>query len=155
MEMRTIVVGVDKNPASRDAMAWAANEAVMRDAVLVVVHAWNVPASVFGAVGAYGAMPSMLGHADIYESAAAETMRAAVGSVDVNRLPHGIVERLVRGDAASAILDAATPDADLIVVGSRRRSGLGELLLGSTSREVARNATVPVVVVPVLETAAA
>jgi len=52
------------------------------------------------------------------------------------------------GAAGEAIVAAAaSAGADLIVVGSHRRSGLGRMLLGSVSDHVVRNAPVPVLVV--------
>jgi nucleotide-binding universal stress UspA family protein len=52
------------------------------------------------------------------------------------------------GDAAGAILRAATGEsADLVVMATRARTGLGRLLLGSVAGRVARRATVPVLLV--------
>lgn len=50
------------------------------------------------------------------------------------------------GHAAGVLVDVALDD-DLLVVGSRGRSGLAELALGSTSHRVAAHAGCPVVVV--------
>ena len=53
------------------------------------------------------------------------------------------------GDPAEAILEAAwTERADVVVLGSRKRTDLGRLLLGSVSSHVAAEARCPVVVVP-------
>ena len=53
------------------------------------------------------------------------------------------------GEPATAILDAAWSErADVVVLGSRRRTDLGRLLRGSVSSHVASAATCPVVVVP-------
>jgi nucleotide-binding universal stress UspA family protein len=59
---------------------------------------------------------------------ASERLRAAGRSAEVS----------VRvGDAAAEILDeAATWDADVIVLGSRGRTGLSRILLGSVARNV-------------------
>ena len=52
------------------------------------------------------------------------------------------------GDPAQAILAAAASEtADIIVIGSSARGGVGRILLGSVSDAVIRNATVPVMVV--------
>ena len=57
--------------------------------------------------------------------------------------------RLLEGDAAPAILQAAAEqEATLLVVGSRGRGTLRTALLGSVSRDVAAEAVCPVVVVP-------
>lgn len=53
------------------------------------------------------------------------------------------------GDAAEAILDASrAEDADVIVLGSRPRTNLRRLILGSVSSAVYKRATCEVVVVP-------
>lgn len=53
------------------------------------------------------------------------------------------------GDPVESILEAAwTERADVVVLGSRKRTDLGRLLLGSVSARVAGEATCPVVVVP-------
>jgi nucleotide-binding universal stress UspA family protein len=53
------------------------------------------------------------------------------------------------GDPAESILEAsASESADVIVLGSRRRTDLRRLLLGSVSSEVARRAPCEVIVVP-------
>jgi nucleotide-binding universal stress UspA family protein len=41
--------------------------------------------------------------------------------------------------------------ADMIVVGTHRRTGIGRLLLGSVAEHVVRHSTVPVLVVPLRE----
>jgi nucleotide-binding universal stress UspA family protein len=53
------------------------------------------------------------------------------------------------GDPAESILEASrAEEADLIVLGSRARTNLKRLILGSVSSEVARRATCDVVVIP-------
>lgn len=58
------------------------------------------------------------------------------------------VETMVRhGDAAEEILNAAAEiDADLIVLGGRKRSSLGSLIFGSVSQAVMLDAARPVVI---------
>jgi nucleotide-binding universal stress UspA family protein len=52
------------------------------------------------------------------------------------------------GDPAEAILAAAeSENADVIVIGTSSRSGVGRMLMGSISDHVVRNASVPVMVV--------
>jgi len=57
---------------------------------------------------------------------------------------------VLRDGSAVPVLLAVSDEvaADLIVVGSRGLGGYPELLLGSTSTQVAQNAHVPVTVVP-------
>jgi nucleotide-binding universal stress UspA family protein len=56
---------------------------------------------------------------------------------------------LFQGSPVEAISDAATSEgAEMIVVGTHRRSGPGRMLLGSVSDGLARTAGVPVLIVP-------
>jgi nucleotide-binding universal stress UspA family protein len=56
------------------------------------------------------------------------------------------------GDTADGIVNCAQNfGADMIVVGTHSRSGLDRLLMGSIAEHVVRNATVPVLVVPMNE----
>ena len=60
----------------------------------------------------------------------------------------GVVHFLLEGDPAEVILDAAgRHEADLIVLGTHGRSGVGRLLLGSVAEQVLRRATCPVLTV--------
>ncbi len=53
--------------------------------------------------------------------------------------------KILRGDPAKAICDcAAAEDADLIVMSTHGRSGLGRLLMGSVAEYVVRKAPCPV-----------
>jgi nucleotide-binding universal stress UspA family protein len=58
--------------------------------------------------------------------------------------------RRIAGDnAAVAILDAAAEEnAEMIVIATHGRSGVGKWLLGSVAEKVVRGATCPVLVVP-------
>jgi nucleotide-binding universal stress UspA family protein len=63
----------------------------------------------------------------------------------------GVAARAVvwEGPAADSVLAAADAErADLIVVGSHCRGGVGRMLLGSVSDHVVRHSRVPVMVVP-------
>ncbi len=60
-----------------------------------------------------------------------------------------IIKQPVRGhDAAAEVLDAADEnDADLIVIGLRRRSPVGKLIMGSVSQRILLEADCPVLAV--------
>ncbi|MFT3758925.1 universal stress protein [Thauera sp.] len=58
--------------------------------------------------------------------------------------------RALEGDASRRILDVSKHVlADMIVIGSRGHSTIGELLLGSVAHKVTMKADVPVVLVPI------
>ena len=143
-----IVVGVDGSDASRDALRWAADEARLRSAPLVVLHAWSfVPPQPFadpaGLALPAGDLPGQL----TAESDAAQFALDAAIEDALGAEPEIEVERkLAEGDAGEAIV-AESADAALVVVGSHGRTGLTAALLGSVSRHVVSHATCPVVVV--------
>lgn len=147
--MRTVVVGTDGSEAAEDAVHWAAEEAKARNARLVVVHAWTVPPLAYN-VTSLSALPDPR----LYRRSAEGVVERTLDHLDVDALPHGVDTVIARGAAQDVIVESGA-DADLIVVGSRGRSRLGQLLLGSVSQAVLRTATVPVVVVPARQAAAA
>jgi len=56
--------------------------------------------------------------------------------------------RVIHGSPAVEICNAANADADLIVISTHGRTGLGHLLIGSVAEHVVRNAHCPVLVIP-------
>lgn len=82
-----------------------------------------------------------------------ERDRLTAGAQAIVRRAHGAgvaaTWLIWEGDPAEAILDASRSEgADVIVLGSRARTNLRRLILGSVSSEVARRASCEVVVVP-------
>ena len=143
-----IVVGVDGSPSSRAALQWAVEEAGLRDAQVLAVHAWTfVPPA---PLGEPGMMPmagiDLTGPLEAEEEAARAELDAALEDAFPGRTPDGLESKLVDGDAAS-VLEAEAVAAELLVVGSRGRSGIASVLLGTVSRHVVDHATCPVVVV--------
>jgi nucleotide-binding universal stress UspA family protein len=141
--MQRIVVGIDGSQGARRALEWAVAEAKLRDAHLVVVHAWLEPAAVAvgSVISAGGVEP------EVFEETAERTVAEVLGAVDTTGLPQGIESHVIAGAPARSLLDAAR-DADLVVVGSRGLGGFTGLLLGSVSQQVAHHATCPVVIIP-------
>jgi len=63
--------------------------------------------------------------------------------------PPNVAVRLTSGDAARTILDEAKQQSsDLIVMGTRGRSGLARAVLGSVAEQVVRESICPVMTVP-------
>lgn len=150
----SIVVGVDGSAASSAALRWAAEEARLRSAPLVAVHAWSfVPAQPIGDPGLL-AVPAgdIAGQLEAENAAAREVLAEAVAGALADDSGLEVEQRLVEGDPGDALV-AASEFAELVVVGSHGRSGLRAALLGSVSRHVTTHAACPAVVVKAPPTA--
>lgn len=139
MRLERIVVGVDGSPNSLVAVEWAAGMASLVAAEVVAVHVMGL----LDQMGSENPAPSFPQRAEIqeaFETTWCQPLRAA-----------GVrYQCLLRDGSAVPVLLAVSDEvgADLIAVGSRGLGGYPELLLGSTSTQVAQNAHVPVTVVP-------
>ena len=87
-----------------------------------------------------------VGQLDAERKAAQAELDATVAEVFPDGVPDHLESKLLEGDAEDALVREAA-DAELLVVGSRGRSGLKSVLLGSVSRHVVSHAACPVVVV--------
>ncbi len=107
---------------------------------IAVVHAWFAPGV---AAGLYAGAGADMEKMDAEAIAVVEHVRSCAGpapdAVDVRAVP-------ARGTAGFALVEASR-DADLVVVGRRGRGGFLEVLLGSTSLEVASHSHAPVAIV--------
>lgn len=113
-------------------------------AKLVILHVFAPPYPVVGEMIYVPPMPSPEG-ADEYQRSELrsklEQMKAAHANLDIEC-------RLDVGNVALAILDTAQQmPADLIVLGTHGRTGLGRLLMGSVAEEVVRKASCSVLTV--------
>ncbi|MEU1390089.1 MULTISPECIES: universal stress protein [unclassified Nonomuraea] len=134
-----VVAGDDGSAGSRQALAYAVEQARARRARLHVVYAWQAPA-----VSPYWAAYSHL-LADSFQ----EEARAAQARVNPCRSEYPdvvITDEQVRGHPVAALTEAAAA-ADLVVVGSRGRGGFSSAVLGSVSHGVLHHAACPVAVV--------
>ena len=147
-ERPLVVVGVDGSSGARTALVWAMAAAARRAAELEVVSA--VPVDV------YWTDPYLV-DAGRTDEVRADTEARAQELVDdvrhdpaVSAVPgsDAVPVRLtvVTGPAAEVLVRRAE-DADLLVVGSRGRSGVRSTLMGSVGLHCAAHAGCPVVVV--------
>ncbi len=133
-----VLVGVDGSETSTKAVGFAADEAVRRGVKLRLVLA--VPPVV-------DAMGFVSGPDEPVLLDARAVLGAAVAEV-VKHFPDVAVEQLLVQAHPVEALTRHAGDAQLLVVGTRGRSGVRSMLLGSVGREMVQRATCPVVVVP-------
>lgn len=135
------MVGIDGSECGAKALRWAAGEARVHGATLVVLHAWQYP---YTGSDVAMALPAL--RVGKVEDEARMVLRRAVKD-EADTLAGLLVEESVVYGEAGAALVVAARDADLVVVGSRGRGGFAGLLLGSVSQHVAHRAPCPVVIV--------
>lgn len=136
---KEIIVAIDGSDHSHKALSYAKGLAEQAGATLRMVHAFPHTSDLLGY--------------DDYEQLVARRESAGQTILDQARHQLGEVtftvkEELMEEPAAEAILAVAkTRHADLIVMGTRGRSSLEGLLLGSVSQKVIHHAECPVMVV--------
>jgi nucleotide-binding universal stress UspA family protein len=134
--MGTIVVGYVPKPEGHAALSRAAEEAQLRGARLVVVN-------------------SHRGGREFDRDDAVET-EEDLEAIRTQLRDAGVeheIRQLVRGmDPADDLVNVANDvDADFIVIGLRRRSPVGKLILGSNAQRVLLDAPCPVLAVKATE----
>ncbi|MET9132889.1 universal stress protein [Streptomyces antibioticus] len=136
-----IVVGVDGSEPSLRAVDWAADEAALRGAPLRLVHGslWEPDEEEHEENAA-----NENGPAGTTESAQS-VVRAAARRARLHR-PDVVVSTVVASEEPEYALVSAGRTASALVLGTRGRSGLVEMLLGSVGLTVAGQADCPVIV---------
>ena len=125
----TVAVAHSDSEHGKVALRAAATEALLHDETLAVLHI------VTGVADPHTDGPSL-----------EEQLRAELG--DFPDLTFDLHTAAEGHNTAAALVDLATEiDASLLVIGSRRRSAVGKLLLGSTVQRVLLDAPMPVLVV--------
>ncbi|WNG88737.1 universal stress protein [Mycobacterium sp. ITM-2016-00317] len=137
-----ILVGIDGSPESHSAVRWAAQEAVLRNLPVTLMHVvapivvtWPIDAVV---TSFYEWQEE---NAQTVVKEAQETLDAAVQGA---ALP--AVNAEIRHDGIVPELTGASEHADLLVIGSRGLGPVGGAVLGSVSRTLLHHARCPVVV---------
>jgi nucleotide-binding universal stress UspA family protein len=127
-----IVVGFLRTPEGRAALARAIEEAERRGAELLVVHSMRG--------GERDELEQILSYREEFEKLEAQ--------LDTSGVSYRLVE-YARGNSPSEDLLQASRDekADLIVIGIRRRSPVGKLVLGSNSQDILLHADCDVLAV--------
>lgn len=117
----TVVVGFIRSPEGETALQRAIGEARLRAAKLVVVHSMEG--------GPHQSSADVITYREVLENIGEQLQREGIN--------HEVIE-LVQGNtpAEDVLAVAEQVRAELIVVGLRRRSPVGKLLLGSNAQDV-------------------
>ncbi len=139
-----ILVAVDGSDCAHRAVEWCAQIAPSLDAEVVAVHVVEEPVYPMPAL-AYVSVPPLTPEArDEIRRTLEEEWCAPLAAAGVKYR-----SVMVDGPASSAIIRVADEEeADLVVTGRRGRGGFAELLLGSTSHQLAHHVGRPLVIVP-------
>ena len=145
--MTTVVVGVDGSDDAHRALRFAVDEARLRAARLRVICAWELPVE-------WGEMPPPEENLDQRRRRSEEAL-AEAGRIVERLAPDLECEYLALEGEAGALLLKHSADASLLVVGRHGHGvasgvlgSIADVLLGSVSKHVVRDARCPVVVVP-------
>lgn len=138
--VRNVVVGVDGSERSRKALAYALER--FPEATVTAVTVVDAVGAAGSGTGEYADGSRFEVQRDLAEGV---LDRASEAAAEYDR---DIDTSLRVGSASREILAAADEvGADHVVVGSRGRTGLSRVLLGSVAESVVRRARVPVTVV--------
>ncbi|MFC9555256.1 universal stress protein [Rhodococcus sp. NPDC056960] len=133
-----VVVGVDGSAHSEPAISAAFEEAALRKAELVAVHAWSD-------VDLYAPFPSDVDWSQVESRERALLSESLAGRAE--EFPDVQVRPVVVMDQPARYLREQAENAQLLVTGSRGRGGFASLLMGSTSRALLHTVTCPLLIV--------
>jgi nucleotide-binding universal stress UspA family protein len=121
---KTILHPTDFSPSASEALQIASSLARQHGAKLILLHVAQRPIIDWPA------------------------LQAQLNALAAGTKIDSVEARVVEGDPAGAIVDLAREaGADVIVIGSHGRTGLGRLLMGSVAEHVVRKASCPVLTV--------
>jgi nucleotide-binding universal stress UspA family protein len=141
--MGTIVVGFDRSEHSLDALRWAAAEAVLRNAHLRVITAWDVP--FYFDSHDRSVRPQDQVYQDQVHQDTMTAVAEAVDQVVSDPAMFESIEMVVEHGSPTPLLLAQSVEADMVVVGARGTGGFLGLILGSTADKLTGHAKCPVV----------
>ena len=145
LQVRRILLPTDFSGCANYALPYAAAIARAVDATVICV---NVVEPIVPAVG-YTGMAEAMPIAEMSEQMEESAERELPDVMSCEELRGLKVEEVIgHGDAAAEIVRVADEQgADLIVISSHGRTGLGRIIFGSTAEAVVRHARCPVLVV--------
>jgi len=140
-EQHSILVGVDGSLASLHALDWAIALAKQNGSRITLACSYSLPT--FAAASLDG------GYAALDDSTIQEGARLVLENAAARAKDSGvpITAQVASGDPAGALVELSR-NHNLVVVGTRGRSGFTERLLGTVSSALPAHSKCPVVVVP-------
>jgi nucleotide-binding universal stress UspA family protein len=148
--MKRILVPIDFSPNSKNALRVAAEIALKSGAVLEMLHVnlaaiYSTPFSEYVAVSKYVVEDEQYDETAIV---ALEKLKVELlGAPEYKKLD--ITLRVEEGYLHTSVRNVATEDdVDLVVMGTKGASGIGEFLVGSNTEKVIRTSPCPVLAVP-------
>jgi len=139
---RTIVVGTDFSDPALPAVRAACDEARRVGGTVNLIHCIEVPSLPPDGVGFFGAEVP----ATVFEQLEAEASRRLEAAMHACQVP-GTAQSTWERPSSALVRSADTLAADLLVVGTRGRTGIKRVLLGSVAEAVIRCASCSVLVV--------
>lgn len=134
---KTVLVPTDFSPHADNALAFARKLSEKTGANLVLLHAYHLPAGMDASAAVIDDV--------VRRSVEEEAKRALAALRGAGGQPALVV---AHGRPETAIVEAAIEQqADLVVMGTRGRTGLASFFLGSTAERVIRRSHVPVIAV--------
>ena len=146
-----IVVGVDGSGESARALNWAVEEASLRGASVLALHAYDDGSAMVTAPAVPAPVPDPAVSADIQAHArrgAEERLEETIRLAGVEESAAEISRNAIAHPNPAQALVEHSEDAEMLVVGSRGLGGLKGLVLGSVSQRCAQMARCPLVILP-------
>jgi len=144
-----ILVPVDFSPNSEEALLFAAEMAACMQAPLIVLHVVHDPGD---APGYYAQRDenALMGLEDIAAEMMSEFMERMVTTHPKLRVLKKASTELVSGLPVTRILEVVEKtNPSMVVMGSRGRTGISHLLLGSKAEQVVRLCPAPVTIIKI------
>jgi nucleotide-binding universal stress UspA family protein len=145
LRLNTVLLPTDFSECANYALPFATAIARATGASIICLHVIEPVVAAVSYTGMSEPMPIADISEQLEDSAGRELPKIAEGEECAGL---AVEELVVHGDAAAEIVRVANERrADLIVISSHGRTGLGRILFGSTAEAVVRHASCPVLVV--------
>jgi nucleotide-binding universal stress UspA family protein len=146
IQIRRILVPIDFSDHAEVIIEWASHLAVEHESEIILLHVYHLPIEFQQVEGAY--LP-----ADFWNTVKEEALRSLSKYGDQLRARGLAVREVTREGYPATVIEEEVEreDADMVVIGTRGRTGLGHMLLGSIAERVVQKAACPVLTVKLRE----